>query len=110
MMECKWGKLLRKKTPNGFGQIRIKFTIVSFHFVSKQDCPKNRDNQNSTFIPFNCRDIQWFVCTEVLKYGTNIVQHFPPFSNNLNSKEKLYKDYEQFTCIYSNVIDMIFLD
>lgn len=51
--------------------------------------------------------MQWYVCTEVLKYGTN--KHclaFFPISTNLNVEEKLYKDNEQFTYVFN----MIFLD
>lgn len=59
-------------------------------------------------ILLNCRDMQWCVCTEVLKYGTNkhCLAFFFPFSTNLNVEEKLYKDNEQFTYVFN----MIFLD
>lgn len=50
MTECKWAKMAQKKKSKESGQkistvsIHIKFTIVSFHFVAKQDCPKRREN------------------------------------------------------------------
>lgn len=107
--------LPKKKNLNQSGQkisnsvnIYIKFTIFSFHFVAKQDCPKRKKILNSTQILLNSRDIQWYVCTEVLKYGTNkhCLAFFFPFSTNLNVEEKLYKDNEQFTYVFN----MIFLD
>lgn len=51
MTECKAKCFRKKKNSNESGQkisncvnIYIKFTIFSFHFVAKQDCPKRKKN------------------------------------------------------------------